>query len=127
MAAERAEFQRKQDEAAAEQRRAAAELQRQQDEIAAERRRAADEAAAKQRDAELAAAKAAREQAEREAAARREREAADTALRNAAPALLDACMQFVRATESSDAEELENAYQAAKAAIDNAVLLETTF
>lgn len=122
MAAERAELQRKQDEIAAEQRRAAAELQRQHDEIAAERRRVADEEARKQREEMAAAAKAAREQAEREAQERRAHEQAENAVRNAAPVLLDACRQFVAATDASDDEELENAYQAAKAAIAVATL-----
>lgn len=117
MAAERAELMRQQEEAAAEQRRAAAELQRQQDELAAQRRAEADAAAARQREEQLAAAREARKQAERAEAERLAREAADTALRNAAPALLDACRQFVHASETSDADELENAYQAAIAAI----------
>lgn len=101
MAAERAEMQRQQDEAAAEQRRrqkeidaeqatARAELQREQDALAAQRRAEADAAAAKQRAADLAAAKALREQQERAEAERVAREAADTAARNAAPALLAA-------------------------------------
>lgn len=120
MAAERAEFQRRQDEAAAEQRRAATELQRQQDELAAQRRAEADAAAAKQREADLAAARKARKEAERAEAERIAREAADTAMRKAAPALLDACRQFVHASETSDADELENAYQAAVAAIAEA-------
>jgi hypothetical protein len=120
MAAERAELQRQQEAAAAEQRRAAAELRRQQDELAAQRRAEADAAAAKQREADLAAARAALEAAQRAEAERLAREAADTAIRNAAPALLDACRQFVHASETSDAEELENAYQAAVAAIAEA-------
>lgn len=120
MAAERAELQLRQDEAAAEQRRAAAELQRQQDELAAQRRAEADAAAAKQRAADAAAAKALREQLEAEAREIERRQAAFAALQKSAPALLDACRQFVHASETSDAEELENAYQAAVAAIAEA-------
>lgn len=124
MAAERAEFQRKQDEIAAEQRRAAAELQRQQDEIAAERRRVADEEARKQREADAAAAKALQEKLEAEAREIERRQAEFAALQNAAPALLDACRQFVAATDACDDEELENAYQAAQAAIAAATVEE---
>ncbi|MCE4544621.1 MULTISPECIES: hypothetical protein [unclassified Caballeronia] len=124
MAAERAEFQRRQDELAAEQRRAAAELQRQQDEIAAERRRVADEEARKQREADAAAAKALQEKLEAEAREIEWRQAEFAALQKAAPALLDACRQFVKATDACDDEELENAYQAATAAIAAATLEE---
>jgi hypothetical protein len=124
MAAERAEMQRRQDEAAAEQRRVAAELQRQQDELAAQRRAEADAAAAKQREADLTAARAALEAVQRAEDERVAREAADTALRNAAPALLGACRQFVHASETSDADKLENAYQAAVAAIAEATQTE---
>lgn len=135
MAAERAEMQRQQEAAAAEQRRrqqqidaeqaaARAELQRQQDELAALRRAEADAAAAKQRETELAAARKARLAAEKSEAERVAREAAETALRKAAPALLDACRQFVHASETSDANELENAYQAAVAAIAEATQTE---
>jgi len=35
--------------------------------------------------------------------------------------LLVACMQFVKATETSDSDKLEIAYQSAKAAIEEAV------
>lgn len=122
MAAERAEFQRKQDEIAAEQRRAAAELQRQQDEIAAERRRVADEEARKRREADAAAAKALQQKLEAEAREIERRQAELAALQKAAPALLDACRQFVKATDACDDEELENAYQAATAAIAAATL-----
>lgn len=117
MAAERAEFQRRQDEAAAEQRRAAAELQRQQDELAAERRRAADEEARKQREVDAATAKALQERLDAEARAMTKRQAEFAALQKAAPALLGACRQFVTATDAADEQELENAYQAAMAAI----------
>lgn len=128
MAAERAEMQRQQDEAAAEQRRrqkeidaeqaaARAELQRQQDELAAQRRAEADAAAEKQRKADLAAAKKLREAQEKAEYDRRAREVADTAVRNAASALFDACRQFVHASETSNEDELEAAYQAAKAVI----------
>ena len=124
MAAERAEFQRKQDEIAAEQRRAGAELQRQQDEIAAERRRVADEEARKQRAVDAAAAKALQEKLEAEAREIERRQVEFAALQNAAPALLDACRQFVAATDACDNEELENAYQAAQVAIAAATVAE---
>lgn len=128
MAAERAEMQRQQDEAAAEQRRrqkeidaeqaaARAELQREQDALAAQRRAEADAAAEKQRKADLAAAKKLREAQEKAEYDRRVREVADTAVRNAASALFDACRQFVHASETSNEDELEAAYQAAKAVI----------
>jgi len=132
MAEERAALQRQQDEAAAEQRRrqkeidaeqaaARAELQREQDALAAKRREEADAAAEKQRAADLAAAKKLREAQERAEAERLEREAEANALQKAAPALLVACMQFVKATETSDSDKLEIAYQSAKAAIEEAV------
>lgn len=127
MAAERAELQRRQDEAAAEQRRAAAELQRLQDELAVQRRAEADEAARKQLEADLAAAKALREQQERAEAQRKANEAADTAVRNAAPLLLYACKKFVHATENSDSDALEEAYQAALSAIEESQLADVPF
>lgn len=106
MAAERAEMQRQQDEAAAEQRRrqkeidaeqaaARVELQREQDALAAQRRAEADEAAAKQRKHDLAAAKMLRDQQELAERERIAREAADTAVRNAAPQLLIALEKMV--------------------------------
>jgi hypothetical protein len=101
MAAERAAMQRQQDEAAAEQRRrqkeidaeqaaARAELQREQDALAAQRRAEADAAAAKWRAVDLAAAKMLRDQQELAERERIAREASDTAVRNAAPALCSA-------------------------------------
>ncbi|MFM0263289.1 hypothetical protein [Paraburkholderia sediminicola] len=117
MAVERAEFQRRQDEAAAEQRRAAAELQRQQDELAVQRRAEADAAAAKLREADLAAARKALEEVQRAEDERIAHEAADTAMRNAAQPLFDACLLFVAAHEANDTDALDAAYQAAAAAI----------
>lgn len=135
MAAERAEMQRQQDEAAAEQRRrqkeidaeqaaARAELQREQDALAAQRRAEADAAAQKQREADAASAKALREQLKAEAKAIEERRAKLEVMQGAAPLLLAACQQFVRATEESNSDELENAYQAAKDAIEVATTIE---
>lgn len=118
MAAERAEMQRQQDEAAAAHRRrqqeidaqqaaARAEIQREQDAIAARRRAEADAEAEKRRQEMEAAAQRARDEAARAEYDRIAREAADTALRNAAPVMYAALISAAEwLTESNSPKEL---------------------